>query len=67
MNDDPIALLEQELVEAVRRHADSHGSRRRSGLGRIGGGLAIAATLAVEFQPVTQSAPPVLGPLTSSA
>ena len=46
MNDDPIALLEQELVEAARRHADSHGWRRRSGLGRIGAGLAIAATLA---------------------
>lgn len=53
MNDDPIALLERELVEAARRQADSHGSRRRSGRGRIGGGLAIGATLAVALAVAT--------------
>jgi hypothetical protein len=47
MIDDPIALLERELVEAARRRADSHGMRRQSGLRRFGGGLAIAGTLAV--------------------
>jgi len=47
MNDDPIALLERELVEAARRRAASHRSRPPFGLGRIVGGLAIAAVLAV--------------------
>ena len=47
MNDDPIALLERELVEAARRRADSRPSRRPFGHGRIIGGLAAGAVLAV--------------------
>lgn len=47
MNDDPIALLERELVEAARRQADDRRSRRRFGLGRIVDAFAVAAVLAV--------------------
>lgn len=47
MNDDPIAVLERELVEAARRRADSRRSRRLFGLRRMVGGLATGAVLAV--------------------
>jgi hypothetical protein len=47
MNDDPIALLERELVEAARRQADNRRTKRPYGLGRIVEGFAIAAVLAV--------------------
>lgn len=45
MNDDPIALLERELVKAARRQAHSRGSRRPFGPGRIVGGLATASRI----------------------
>ena len=47
MNDDPIALLERELVKAAGRQTASRGSGRPLGAGRIAGGLATAAVVAV--------------------
>jgi len=47
MNDDPIALLERQLVEAARRQAKSRRSKRTFGVGQIVGGLATAAVLVV--------------------
>jgi hypothetical protein len=45
MNDDPIALLERELLEAARRQAIGGRPRGRPGPGRIGGSLVMAAAL----------------------
>lgn len=47
MNDDPIVLLERELVEAARRRAGGRPSRRPFGPGRIAGRVASAAVLSV--------------------
>jgi hypothetical protein len=47
MHDDPIAVLERELVEAARRRADGRGSSRPFRDGQIIGGLATGAVLAV--------------------
>ncbi len=47
MNDDPIAHLERELVEAARRQADKRRTKRPFGIGRIVEGFTIAAVLAV--------------------
>ena len=46
MNDDPIALLGRELVEAARRQAENRPARRL-GPRRIVGGFARAAVLRV--------------------
>lgn len=47
MREDPIALLEHELVEAARRQAGHARRTRTSGIRRAGGGLLTAALVAV--------------------